>query len=71
MRKFLALLLRKLSNKIDKECTTASVLSDKTEVQKEIAEITEPVQVTKPKGPKVKKTKSPRLPELSPQEKHL
>ena len=69
MRKFLALLLRKLSNKIDKECTTASVLSDKTEVQKEIAEITEPVQVTKPKGPKVKKTKSPRLPELSPQEK--
>lgn len=70
MRKFLALLLRKLSNKIHNEDVPSPALPEKNEgVNKEAIEHAEVIQTVKQKDPKVKKTKPPRLPELSPQER--
>lgn len=66
MRKFLALLLRKLSNKIDKEDVKPPILPEKTGVQVEVADV---LPAVKSKESKVKKPKPQRLPELSPQER--
>lgn len=69
MRKFLALFLRKLSNKIDKENVTSSVTSEKIEVVEEVADESIEIKIVKPKQSKPKKQKGPKLPDLSPQER--
>ena len=69
MKKFLASLLRKLSNRIDSENKTPYASSEKNEIKVEQVEITKYTQITKPKESKVKKPKLPKPPELTPQEK--
>lgn len=68
MRKFLASLLRKLSNRIDGEDQALYVASEQTNTlhDTKTTDAVEPVQVTKSKEPKVKKQKQP---ELTPQER--
>jgi len=63
VRKFLAGLFRKLSNKLDKEDVTQFVISEKIEAIEDVKKSVE-VKIVKPK-----KQKGPKLPDLTPQER--
>ena len=69
MRKFLSSFLRRLAKKFDEKEVQQFVHLEQTELSKEAIEASKPLQEIKPKEPKSKKIKGPKLPELSPQER--
>jgi plasmid replication initiation protein len=71
MKKFLSSFLRKLLYKIDKEEYKYTNLSEKEETRGEVSVQSENLEIKKEKSKdlKPKKSKGPKLPELSPQER--
>ena len=69
MRKFLSSFLRRLAKNFDEKEVQQFIPLEQTELLEEAIEDSKPSQEIKPKEPKPKKIKVPKLPELTPQER--
>ena len=69
MRKFITSFLLRLVRKINGEDVLPVIQPERINTQKSIIEASKTPQLSKPKEPKPRKQKGPKLPELTPQEK--